>query len=455
MSSIFRITDPIPSDHSIDKYEDIEYEPVAGTNLNSSGGDIRLTIETQDIFTLPSESFLIIEGELKKHDNNRYGDNDAISLTNNGMMHLLKRIRYDLSGQEIESLVHPGQATTMLGLLKYPDDFSKSKGLNQLWCKDTTDTAVLADNKGFKTIHDYIITNSRPRGSFSLRIPLKHIFGFCGDYDKVVYGLKHNLTLTRNDDNDAIFKSNVVDGGGNPVIVNGKVVLSKISWFMPHVTPADKDKMELYKIIERKEKIPVGYRMIQCDSASIPQNSTSFSWRLSVKSSPEVPRFIIVGFQSGKSGDQMQNPSIFDNVSVTNIYVMLNSIRYPTTDYNIVFVGQKFSRVYGDAVEFRSKFFNMDELVSNPNITPEDYRQLYPLFLIDVSKQSEKLKYSTTDIQIKMHFSQGIAANTQTYAVIISDRLINFQSDGNKFSVVFLKNNFFYLSFFLVYKNEC
>ena len=37
MSSILRITDPIPTDDSIDKYEDIEYEPVAGTNLNSSG----------------------------------------------------------------------------------------------------------------------------------------------------------------------------------------------------------------------------------------------------------------------------------------------------------------------------------------------------------------------------------------------------------------------------------
>ena len=79
----------------------------------------------------------------------------------------------------------------------------------------------------------------------------------------------------------------------------------------------------------------------------------------------------------------------------------------------------------------------MDELVSNPNITPLDYRNLYPLFLFDVSKQSEKLKYSTTDIQIKMHFSTGIPLNTQAYAVIISDRLISFQSDGNKFSVVY------------------
>ena len=440
MNSILRITDPILKDDSIDRYEDIEYEPVAGTNLNSSGQDIRLSIETQDIFTHPSDSYLIIEGELRKDDNNRYADDDPIALTNNGIMHLFKRIRYDLSGQEIENIMNVGQATTMLGLLKYPDDFSKSKGLNQLWYKDTTNAAVLDPananfNYGFKLRHDYIITVSRPRGSFNFKIPLKYIFGFCEDYDKVVYGLKHNLTLTRNDDNDAIYRGANAAAGG--ALTAGKVDLKKISWFMPHVTPADKDKMELYKIIERKEKIPVGYRMIKCDSASISQRSTDFSWRLSVKSSPEVPRFIIVGFQAGKSGNQQQNPSIFDNVNVSNIYAMLNSTRYPTADYNITFVGQKFSRVYGDVAEFRAKFFNMDELVSNPNISPVDYRTLYPLFLFDVSKQSEKLKYSTTDIQIKMHFSLGLLADTQVYAVIISDRLINFQSDGNKFSVVF------------------
>ena len=436
MNSILRITDPILKDDSIDKYEDIAYEPIAGTNLNAPGQDIRLTIETQDIFTHPSESYLIVEGRLLRGDNNSYGNNDLITLTNNGIMHLFKRIRYDLSGQEIENIMNVGQATTMLGLLKYPDDFSKSKGLNQLWYKDTTENAD-DDNNGYMFRRYYIIRNSNPRGSFSFRIPLKYIFGFCEDYDKVVYGLKHNLTLTR-DDINAIFKSNANDGAVPPVdnVVDGKVILSKISWFMPHVTPADKDKMELYKIIERKEKIPVGYRMIQCDSASIPQTSTNFSWRLSVKSSPEVPRFIIVGFQTNKIGNQKQNPSIFDNVNVSNIYVMLNSMRYPTADYNISFLGQKYSRVYGDVAEFRSKFFNMDELISSPNINPTEYRNLYPLFLFDVSKQSEKLKYSTTDIQIKMHFSAGIPANTQAYAVIISDRLINFQSNGNKFSVV-------------------
>ena len=79
----------------------------------------------------------------------------------------------------------------------------------------------------------------------------------------------------------------------------------------------------------------------------------------------------------------------------------------------------------------------MDELISNPNFTPAEYKNLYPLFLFDVSKQSEKLKYSTTDIQIKMHFNENEPAGTQAFAITISDRLINFQSDGNKMSIVY------------------
>ena len=61
--------------------------------------------------------------------------------------------------------------------------------------------------------------------------------------------------------------------------------------------------------------------MIQSDSIAVPQ-TTLFSWRVAVESSPEVPRSIIVGFQTNKSGSQRQNPSIFNHVGVTNIRVM-------------------------------------------------------------------------------------------------------------------------------------
>ena len=69
--------------------------------------------------------------------------------------------------------------------------------------------------------------------------------------------------------------------------------------------------------------------------------STSFTWRLSVKAAPEKPRFIIVGFQTAKDGDETKNPSTFDHANLRNSYVMLNSDRYPAVDYNLSFVNPK------------------------------------------------------------------------------------------------------------------
>ena len=237
--------------------------------------------------------------------------------------------------------------------------------------------------------------------------------------------MQQRLTLTRTGDNNAIFRTNATG--------EGIVEIERIRWFMPHVIPSDAYRLQLDKIIEKKEKIPVGYRMLQCDSTQVPAGNTNFTWRLGVKSSPDIPRFIIVGFQSGKNNNQEQNTAIFDNFNVRNIYVTLNAKRYPDTDYDTDFTKNQFSRIYGDAALFRKKFYNMDELVSNSGINPQDYKTLFPLYLFDVSKQSEKLKTSVSDIHIKASFNgDGVAANTIAYAVIISDRLFHFVSDGSK-----------------------
>ena len=437
MSDILQITEDIPVDDSIYEYEYKEYNPIVGTDLNR--GSIVLTIEAQDVYTHPAESFLIIDGQLVKNDNNLYADADTVTLINNGLMYLFSDVRYHLASHEIEVLQNPGQATTMLGLLKYPDDFTKSQGLNQLWIPDTdiddNNEANKADNLGFKKRHKHIIINPTPKGSFSFKIPLKHFLGFCEDYRKVLYGMQQRLTLTRTSDENAIFRANGVDPG--------KIVIEKIRWFMPHVIPSDAYRLQLYKIIEKKEKMPVGYRMLQCDSSQVPTGYGSFTWRLGVKSSPDIPRFIIVGFQTGKNNNQVTNPAIFDHLYVRNIHVTLNAKRYPDTDYDNDFLKNQYSRIYGDAALFRKKFYNMDELISNHGIEPIDYKNIFPLYLFDVSKQSEKLKTSVSDIHIKASFNPAPApavgpapanppANTMAYAVIISDRLFHFVSDGSK-----------------------
>ena len=87
---------------------------------------------------------------------------------------------------------------------------------------------------------------SDPKGTFSFKIPLKHFLGFCEDYKKILYGMQQRLTLTRTDDNNAIFRDN------NAVV--GVVELEKIRWFMPHVIPSDAYRLQLDKIIEKKKK---------------------------------------------------------------------------------------------------------------------------------------------------------------------------------------------------------
>ena len=436
MADILQITEDIPVDDSIYDYEYKEYNPIAGTDPNR--GSIVITIEAQDIYTHPAESFLIIDGQLRKKDpdagpnppagNVAYADADVITLINNGMMYLFSDVRYHLASHEIEVLQNPGQATTMLGMLKYPDDFTKSQGLNQLWLPDEriedNNVANKVDNNGYKKRHEYIIQTSNPKGTFSIKIPLKHFLGFCEDYKKILYGMQQRLTLTRINNNNAIFRTNATG--------EGIVKIEKIRWFMPHIIPSDAYRLQLDKIIEKKEKIPVGYRMLQCDSTQVPEGNATFTWRLGVKSSPDIPRFIIVGFQTDKNDNQERNPAIFDHCKVRNIYVTLNAKRYPDTDYDTDFTKNQFSRIYGDAALFRKKFYNMDELVSNPGIAPLDYKRIFPLYVFDVTKQSEKLKTSVSDIHVKAFFNDGVGANTMAYAVIISDRLFHFVSDGSK-----------------------
>ena len=290
-SDILNFTEEIIVDEEIERFEFHEYEPIS-KSLNMEG-EIRINIEQQDLFTLPSEAYLLVEGRLLKADGTSYADTDVVALVNNGIMYSFSQISYYLPNQEVETIHDPGQSTTMIGYLKYPVEFQLGEGMNQLWQRDTTALADLTNNVGFKNRQNYIITQSEDKGTFSFCIPLKHIFGFCDDYDKVLYGFKHTLTLNRRGNDEAIFRL--------AATAAGKVELSKLSLFMPHVTPSVVAKFNLYKVIESKVDVPFSFGSRQCNTVAVPVSNT-FSWRLSVGTSSERPRYVIVGFQTNKDG---------------------------------------------------------------------------------------------------------------------------------------------------------
>ena len=93
-------------DDSIKSFETFAYQPITGTKLDDPG-QIIIRIENQDAFFYPRKSWLQIEGQLVTVDGDAYVNTKLITLTNNALMYLFDNIKYELSGQEIESLYHP------------------------------------------------------------------------------------------------------------------------------------------------------------------------------------------------------------------------------------------------------------------------------------------------------------------------------------------------------------
>ena len=241
--------------------------------------------------------------------------------------------------------------------------------------------------------------------------------------------MRQKLTLVRKGDNDAIVRT---AGAGA-----GKVNLTKVAWMMPRVLPSDKARAKLYGIIEDKGKMmDVGFRMRQCNVAGIPENVTSFDWRLGVRTAPEKPRHILVALQQDKTDNQEKNASVFDNLKVIQMSVVLNDTKYPGRDVMADFEKNQFIEYYKMFSSFAQDYYGLDPLTSTNFMDPLTYKTLFSIFYFDVSKQSERFNHSVVDATIRMRFGgTGVPKKCIAHALIISDRRMIFKSDGKKMNI--------------------
>ena len=136
------LLETVQEDTSITSQQLFPFNPINGTQYDNAG-IVQINIENQAEYFLPSQSWLQIDGRLLREDNQSYADNTNIALVNNAPMYCFSNIKYYLGGNVIESVNEPGQATTMMGLLKYE---RSSPGLNQCWTIDTSNTAEDANS---------------------------------------------------------------------------------------------------------------------------------------------------------------------------------------------------------------------------------------------------------------------------------------------------------------------
>ena len=204
---------------------------------------------------------------------------------------------------------------------------------------------------------------------------------------------------------------------------------------MPRVHPSDAEKYKLYKSIEAKVVLDAAYRKRYI--MEIPAATTSMNWRLGVRTAPEKPRYILIGFQQDKSGDQEKNPALFDHINTIRMSVVMNDTGYPPLGVNANFTKSQYVHFYKIFIDFARDYYGIDPLVSSTAITSLANKELFLLFVFNVSKQSERVYQSVVDVTVKMQFSENVGDHVRAYAVVIIDSRLKFQSDGKKMNVMY------------------
>ena len=436
INPMLHIDEDAQTDDSIQSYKRFAFQPITGTDYNNAS-PIVIRVENSDSYFRPCDSEIEFEGEIvKETGGTAFKKAEALlALINNGIMHLFDNIKYELSSIEIDSVYLPGQATTMFGLLTKNQNYIDGAGLSSCWAPDGGPGDASDKNDGWETRRKFLFLNDRTgegheepaSGKFRFLVRLEDIFGFAADYNRVMYGFTHTLTLIRNlNHKDALFGTNGAAAG--------KVVFSKISWILPIVEPSQVAGYELVKLINKQRTFSIDFRARNCVTTLVPEQ-TNFQWRLGIKT--EKPRYIVLGFQTARENDQEKNLGLYDHCKLKNAYVVLNNQRYPAMDYHVDFVKNHYNCVYREFYQFLKKYYGISNSVTQTAVDPIDYKHLFPLIVFDVSRQSEKIASAIVDITIQCFFHANVTAGTKAYCLLISDRRLKFKSDGTKASLVY------------------
>ena len=189
----------------------------------------------------------------------------------------------------------------MKGLLTYPSEYNSRSQF--IW---GLDSSKAMGNKGFVNRRKFY-WNRDNVGKFSVILPLDHMFGFYENYRKVMYGLKHVLTLRGNHNNDAIIKSAAqgeISGEARDKVTDGKIDIKKISWHMPHIQLSDQAQLSLYSDIKSEKSLQMVFQKRQSERISLKGGSKELDWQLNVAAGNEKPRYIIIEFHNSKENDQ-------------------------------------------------------------------------------------------------------------------------------------------------------
>jgi len=399
--------------------------PEAGeANINTVGTEINITFNNSSNFIHPSESYLRIEGQLYTAVGVAWvaANGTAIAVANNGILNLFSNYKYELADTIIEYFENAGVTTTVHNYL------TKSRtcqGLNWFRKPDEISYTAITQNSGFM-YRNAMIYSAAGGWYISACIPLKVIFNFCNDYNKVMWGLKQRIRMTRTNSARALFRSiaaNITNNGLTPDLVaannDATINLTTLRCVMPVVRPSPSHEQALLEIVGNNSHfIDVAFLNKRTISIGVLQAST-FTWSLATTSGVERPRYIVIIFKTTSVDETFNSAAFTTSPNVINAYITLSGIKYPSIDMNTDYANNKYTKWYMQYRNFYNKY-NQNN-VSEPCLSYIDFIKVAPMYIFDVSRQSENLKRAAVDATLFMTFKDDAAAGITAYSIIYFD----------------------------------
>lgn len=394
------ITDSPRFDNSIVSYEIHTYSPYSSSFKEND--EIRIPIHQQDIYVLPSASYIYIEGRASVFSKDALSGKQIkkkVKFSNNAISYLFQDIRYEINGVEIDRNKNVGITTTLKSYVSLSDSENKTAAL---WGWKLN---------GFKN----------DDGIFSALIPLKNLLGFAEDYKRIVMNCKHELILIRSN----TVTNSVINVDDNDTI---DFHIDKLQWRVPHLKVTDRERLALLKHLENDRAIQMVFRNWDLYEYPLLPQTTKHSWAVKTSSQIEKPRYVIFGLQTNRKNSRNKDSSIFDHCKLSNVTLFLNSQYYPYDSVNAKFVEDKYHILYEMYKTFRQSYYGSE---SEPMLDLEQFKNYAPLFVIDCSRQNEALKTGAIDVRLEIESSEDIPQNTTAYCLIINDRLIEYKPLSN------------------------
>lgn len=396
--NILNVSDSFSHDNSIESYQIHSYKPYV--NSFNQNDEIRIPINQQDLYVLPSASTLYIEGNVTVHKNSSPPEPvDSVEFVNNAILFLFQDIRYELNGVEIDRIKNSGITTTIKSLLSMNENESR---MSRLWGWDTDG-----------------IKNST--GNFSVCIPLNKILGFAEDYNKIIMNCKHELILLRSNTNLNAIKLNA-----NQVLQN--LSINNIVWRVPHIKVSDRERINLLKYLEKDKAINLAYRNWDLYEYPLLPQTTKHTWSIKTTSQTEKPRFVIIGLQTRRKNVTTRDMSQFDHCHLRNVKVFLNSTYFPYESLNSKFAEEKYLLIYEQYARFQQSYYGRR---SEPMLGLKEFKEKAPLFVIDCCRQNETLKTGPIDVCVEIESDLEIPDQTTAYCLILNDCIAEYRPLSN------------------------